>query len=167
MKNLKSLSRSEKDDEPIAVDLKELVDESFQLMQKVISNEKVQLDLKLPDDEKIMILGHAGQIQQVLMNLITNAADAVEENVTPKVEVILTADPECAYLSVKDNGVGISKEHQEKIFDPFFTTKPVDKGTGLGLSVTRSIVQNHNAQLVLHSEVGQGTEFKIKWQKLS
>ncbi len=100
------------------------------------------------------------QLNQVFMNLLMNAAQAIEE----KGVITLRSgrgEGETVWVEVADNGKGIPAENLKRIFDPFFTTKSVGKGTGLGLSLSYSIVQKHNGQIEVYSEVGQGTRFRV------
>lgn len=104
-----------------------------------------------------------GQLNQVFVNLISNAVDAMDGFGTL---VISTHDlGNKVQLSFKDNGAGIPVHVKEKIFDPFFTTKDVGEGTGLGLSISHSIVEQHKGQIEVFSEVGAGTEFRITLPK--
>ena len=124
---------------------------------------------------------YAGQLNQVFMNILANAIDALEEQPDPRVIMIYTqfipedgetpvdenteVDPDAQgmiQINICDNGPGMSPEVQEKLFDPFFTTKPVGKGTGLGMSISYQIVQKHRGSLECCSEVGRGTEFIIR-----
>jgi light-regulated signal transduction histidine kinase (bacteriophytochrome) len=109
---------------------------------------------------------HAGQLNQVFMNLIGNAIDELEVANEPTARKTLTLstylmDDSRVAVSIKDNGRGITEEVQAKLFDPFFTTKPLGKGTGLGLFISYQIVEKHGGQLLCHSQVGEGTEFVI------
>lgn len=119
---------------------------------------------------------YSGQLNQVFMNLLANAIDSLEEcNTSRSFEEIeenlnqieittgLTEDKNSVIIKIKDNGLGISEEVQQKIFDNLFTTKAVGKGTGLGLSIAREIiVDKHGGNLSFNSEVGKGTEFVIE-----
>ncbi len=126
--------------------------------------------------EDLIIDGDTTQLQQVLMNLLNNARDAVSHVSQPKITCTLkpftatdafkNAHPNVdtvrfAQLSMKDNGYGISQENLNKIFEPFFTTKEVGKGTGLGLAMVYGAVQSHAGTLVVESEIGAGTTFNI------
>lgn len=99
------------------------------------------------------------QINQVLLNLLTNAAQAIEDK--GKILVRTWGDEAHAFVSVQDTGKGISPENLKKIFDPFFTTKPVGEGTGLGLSICWQIIQQHGGTIRVASEPGRGTRFVI------
>jgi two-component system, NtrC family, sensor kinase len=104
---------------------------------------------------------HAGQINQVFLNILTNALDAAG----PQAEVTIRtwqSDANRVTISIHDNGPGIPADIQEKIFDPFFTTKEIGQGTGLGLSICYQICQNHGGQIYCLSQPGQGTEFQIE-----
>ncbi len=99
------------------------------------------------------------QINQVLLNLFTNASQAIEGN--GKILVKTWADEANVYISVQDTGKGIPPEVIARIFDPFFTTKPVGEGTGLGLSISFQIIEQHGGRIRVASEVGRGTRFGI------
>jgi signal transduction histidine kinase len=101
----------------------------------------------------------AAQLNQVFMNLIVNAAHAIEGH-----GVITLSTGHCGpwvWVEVEDTGCGMSAEVQKRIFEPFFTTKPVGKGTGLGLSLSFSIVQKHKGMIKVRSEPGRGTAFRV------
>ena len=105
---------------------------------------------------------YAGQLNQVFMNIISNAIDALENCENPEIEIATRLDKEKAIVTIKDNGMGIPDDVRSRIFDPFFTTKPVGKGTGLGLSISHQIVvDKHCGTLECFSELGRGTEFRI------
>src|SRR6185436_7538433 len=100
------------------------------------------------------------QIEQVLVNLLVNAAQAVG---TGRGDVFLEGRREGreAILRVRDTGSGIPPEHRSRLFEPFFTTKPVGKGTGLGLHVAYKIVKAHGGQIDVSSELGKGSSFSV------
>jgi PAS domain S-box-containing protein len=101
------------------------------------------------------------QLNQVFMNLLVNAAQAMGEQ-RGTITIRTGVQDETGWLEFADNGHGISKDHLSRIFDPFFTTKPVGKGTGLGLSLSYGIVQKHRGQISVQSEPGKGTVFRIE-----
>jgi two-component system NtrC family sensor kinase len=102
---------------------------------------------------------YAGQLNQVWMNLLVNAAQAVGERGT--VQVATMALDSSVVVTISDNGCGIAPEDLPRIFDPFFTTKPVGDGTGLGLSVIYSIIERHHGSIDVQSKVGDGTTFTV------
>lgn len=108
---------------------------------------------------------YPGKLNQVFMNLLTNAAQAFEGKPSLSSEKVITIktwhDQDHIFISIKDNGVGMPEEVKQKIFEPFFTTKDVGKGTGLGLSIVFTIIENHNGRIDVNSEIGVGTEFII------
>jgi signal transduction histidine kinase len=109
---------------------------------------------------------YPAQLNQVFMNIISNAIDALlddKSDETSKEIKIATSRVNDSYIkvSISDNGPGISPEIKAKLFDPFFTTKPVGKGTGLGLSICYKIVEKHHGKIEIFSEIGRGTEFVI------
>jgi signal transduction histidine kinase len=99
------------------------------------------------------------QLNQVFMNLLLNAVQAVHEPGT--ITVGTGRDGECVWIDIKDDGAGIPPEHLKRLFEPFFTTKPVGTGTGLGLSVAYGIVQQHGGRIEVSSEVGRGSVFRV------
>ncbi len=100
-----------------------------------------------------------GQINQVFMNVLQNAVQAIPDR--GEVWVSAASAEDRVSIAIRDNGVGIAEEHLAKLFDPFFTTKPVGTGTGLGLSISYRIVERHGGTLRVSSQVGKGTEFVI------
>ena len=100
------------------------------------------------------------QINQVFLNLITNAAQAMGDH-PGKITLTSRNEADGVVVEVADNGSGIPPEVLPKIFDPFFSTKEVGKGTGLGLSISYKIVQEHGGRIDVHSEVGKGTRFTV------
>ncbi|WP_304439306.1 ATP-binding protein [Anabaena sp. 4-3] len=110
---------------------------------------------------------YPAQLNQVFMNILNNAIDAVLEqhNHAKTKKIIIKTEittSQIVKISINDNGVGIQPEIQPKIFDPFFTTKPVNKGTGLGLSISYQIIEEHHGHISLTSEPGKGSEFVIE-----
>jgi signal transduction histidine kinase len=101
----------------------------------------------------------SGQMKQVFLNLITNAAQAMPAG--GRLSVCTARVGNEVAVSVADTGEGISPEMQARIFEPFFTTKPVGMGTGLGLSVSLGIVEEHGGRITVESQVGQGSTFTV------
>jgi signal transduction histidine kinase len=103
----------------------------------------------------------ASQINQVLLNLIVNAAQSIPDEKEGLITIRTSSDDISVFIEVKDNGQGMSEDTLQKVFDPFFTTKDPGKGTGLGLSVSQKIIQDHGGSLTASSAVGVGSIFKI------
>ena len=126
-------------------------------------NAEVVTELKdtLPE-----VMCHIGDVNQVFLNMITNSCDAISEknpDSPDKIIIRTDYDEDFVYITIEDNGSGISKDAQEKIFQPFFTTKQVGKGTGQGLALSYDIIVNkHNGDIIVESEPGKGTKFTIK-----
>jgi signal transduction histidine kinase len=105
------------------------------------------------------VQGHSGQLKQVFINLLVNAAQAVPEKGT--ISIRTSADKGKIRVEIEDDGTGIPEENLPKVFTPFFTTKPVGQGTGLGLPISYGIIRNHQGEMEVRSKAGQGTTFTI------
>lgn len=125
------------------------------------------IDIEAKLDATPPVLADAGQLRQVLINLISNASDAIGERPGTITVILSAARPValngqlCAQLSIRDTGCGMDEQTLGKIFEPFFTTKDVDKGTGLGLSVVHGIVAAHGGRIDVTSTLGQGTQVDV------
>jgi signal transduction histidine kinase len=143
------------------VDLNQIVDDTLLLVEKQAAREGVVLARRLRPGLP-PIQGDPTALEQVLMNLILNARDAVNGHGEILVETeLVTGHPARLRLLVRDTGPGIPAEILPRIFDPFFTTKP--GGTGLGLSISYGIVREHGGTLDVHSEPGRGTTFVLSF----
>ena len=120
----------------------------------------VKVSCQLP--KHFEIEGQPGRIQQVIMNLIQNALDALEEVENAQLSVSLIHNDEYCELSIKDNGLGIEESILLHIFDPFVTTKDTGKGTGLGLSLSYRFISDHGGSLTAHNHCDGGAEFILK-----
>jgi two-component system NtrC family sensor kinase len=109
-------------------------------------------------------MANASQIQQVFLNMIINAADAMEGkgSFTITTQKVIDDGKSFAEVIFTDTGHGISEENLPKLFEPFFTTKPVGKGTGLGLAVSHGIIQDHGGKMLVRSKSGEGTSFFVR-----
>jgi two-component system, NtrC family, sensor kinase len=157
VQNLRIFSRLD-EAEFVKTDVHEGIDSTLRLLSRYYSAENVRLVKdygQLPP-----IDAFAGQLNQVWMNLLANAAQAVGRKFG---EVVVRTRVQGEYVSVSitDTGCGISPEHLNRIFDPFFTTKPVGEGTGLGLSISFSIVKRHGGAIEVKSQPGQGSSFTV------
>jgi signal transduction histidine kinase len=140
------------------VNLARSVDETLGLLQHRLRNVKVVKDV----EPKARIQGFPGQIDQVLMNLLTNAAQAIGEK-GGTISVTAINQDAHVLLTVADDGSGIPKDVLPHIFDPFFTTKDVGEGSGLGLSIVHGIIERHGGHIDVESAPGQGTKFSISF----
>ncbi|WP_407493089.1 sensor histidine kinase [Pseudooceanicola sp. MF1-13] len=120
---------------------------------------KAQLKAQYTGLDRLIVQGTAGHIQQIVMNLVQNAMDAVRDLPEGQVTLDFAVQDGQAVLSVRDNGAGVAPEHRDAIFDPFFTTKPVGQGTGLGLSISHKIAEEHGGSLSLGP--GPGGDFRL------
>jgi signal transduction histidine kinase len=140
------------------VNLARSVDETLGLLQHRLRNVKVVKDI----EAKARILGFPGQVDQVLMNLLTNAAQAMGDK-GGTISVTARNQDARVLLTVADDGSGIPKDVLPHIFDPFFTTKDVGEGSGLGLSIVHGIIERHGGHIDVESEPGQGTKFSLSF----
>jgi two-component system NtrC family sensor kinase len=144
-----------------AIQLNSILRRTIQLRSYDFNSHGVEvvehLDEGLPE-----IIGDAHQLQQVFLNILNNAYDAVHETGQPaRIEIMTTKAGAGVEISFRDNGPGIS--HPDKIFDPFFTTKEVGKGTGLGLSICYGIVKEHGGEILCHNNTdGHGATFIVR-----
>ncbi|WMJ78267.1 MULTISPECIES: sensor histidine kinase [unclassified Sedimentibacter] len=122
-------------------------------------NISVKIDLHAP---RPVVMSDESQIQQMLLNIITNALDAMEKKGTLRISIENFHNDDTLLIKVRDTGYGIKDEDKDKIFDPFYTTKPVGKGTGLGLSISQVIIERMRGTIEIHSEENIGTVIYIK-----
>ncbi len=164
VRNLLMFAREHKP-ERLATQINEVIQSTLalQVYQLRVDNITVQLDL---DPELPSTVTDPHQLQQVLLNLITNARQAMNERgsgiLTIRTRRHEAADGRYIEISISDNGVGIPAQYLDKVFNPFFTTKPVGQGTGLGLSICYGIIQEHQGQIWIESREGVGTTVFIR-----
>lgn len=147
-----------------AMDLTDLVVDSIPLLRGFLPA-SVEIVENVPRDRRVWIMGDRSQIQQVLINLVVNAQDAMSKRGTLCLSLNVNRHHEAdeAVLTVTDTGMGMSQKTLERAFDPFFTTKEPGKGTGLGLSVVHGIVTDHKGWIDATSQPGRGTRFDIRF----
>ncbi len=165
VEDLLTLSELENKENPLIineVDLPELIRSISVIFDQKLSEKQIELIHNFEDDIPL-VQADAFRLEQVMINLIDNA---IKYSQNGKIEIILSKNSEKVFIQVKDSGLGIPKEHQTRIFERFYT---VDKshsrktgGTGLGLSIVKHIVQAHNGEITLESEIGIGTTFIVK-----
>ena len=151
------------------IDLNAVTQDAVQLLKNTISK-SIDIEMSVPDAE-VCIWADATEMHQIYMNLVTNAAHAIEGG-NGKIEVGLAVietvvgagggdSKRYAQIRVRDNGCGMDEETKQRVFEPFFTTKPVGEGTGLGMSVIHAIITRAEGKVAISSEPGRGTEFEI------
>ncbi len=156
VRDLRTFVHNSTDDRTI-VQVSDLIDTTLTLLGHELRG-RIGVEKRYSPDAPT-VRANAGQLNQVLMNLLANAVQAIEGDGT--ITVAAFAADGGLVVEVTDTGVGIPEAIQSKIFDPFFTTKPVGKGTGLGLSISFSIVTAHDGTLSVKSEAGRGSTFRL------
>jgi signal transduction histidine kinase len=154
--NLKTFSRLE-DTELQLADLAEGIDSTIKILGHLFRPDRVVLHKNYARLPKLECF--AGQLSQVWMNLMTNAAQAMKNKGDLWISTGLQED--ALVVKIRDNGPGMPEAVAVKIFDPFFTTKPVGEGTGLGLSIVHGIIERHEGSIQVDSKVGEGTTFTV------
>lgn len=156
---LRTFARMDHDEEKV-FSLNEALEQSVSLIKEFFVREGIQMRYE-PGDEAIYVFGHVGRVQQVIMNLFTNARDGLSgcEQKEIRIQLGVTNDKR-AYITVSDSGVGVSDLAKEKMFEAFFTTKPIGTGTGIGLAISASIMQEHKGEIVCN-EVDKGASFTL------
>jgi signal transduction histidine kinase len=169
--HLRVFSRDTAKEPDVVFSVNDVVCSSVKLLGAQFANHGIALLLDLAE-ELPLVSGHPQQIEQVLLNLLSNARDAldekaagveageVEKRVTVRTTSVLDGIPWVA-VEVEDNGIGMHEATVARVFEPFFTTKPADRGTGLGLAIAYALVRNHEGRLSCESEVGEGTLFRV------
>jgi two-component system NtrC family sensor kinase len=157
VKNLRLFSRLD-EAELKRIDIHEGIDSTIRLLSRYYSGGQIVLHREYTDLPQVNC--YAGQLNQVWMNLLGNAAQAVGDR--GEVRIATRTDGDSIIVAVSDSGAGIPEANLPRIFDPFFTTKPVGEGTGLGLSISYGIVQRHGGSIAVTSETGSGTTFTVR-----
>jgi signal transduction histidine kinase len=157
VKNLRLFSRLDEADLK-RVDIHEGLDSTIRLLSRYFSAGRLVLHRDYGNLPPVNC--YAGQLNQVWMNLLGNAAQAVRDQ--GEVTIATRSEGEWVTVAISDTGTGIAADHLSKIFDPFFTTKPVGEGTGLGLSISYGIIERHGGAITVTSEIGSGTTFTVR-----
>ncbi len=144
------------------IDLRHPIRDSLILISEQFRQHQVEITTEI-DEEMPQVYGDANQLHQVFLNFLTNAKDAIDEDVGGRVKIkaALIADERYVEVLVMDNGRGIPADIVSEIFNPFFTTKAPGKGTGLGLSINYSIIEQHHGFINVHTEPSLGTVFSV------
>jgi two-component system NtrC family sensor kinase len=143
-----------------AIDINDAIQEVIGFLEKEIQYRNIQLEMNLQKNLP-NITTDKGQLQQVFLNIINNAIDALKERGSINVSSYIK-DNQFVRVAIKDNGVGIPKENLKHIFEPFYSTKEKGKGTGLGLSISYGIMQKLGGTIIVESEVNKGTTFIVE-----
>jgi two-component system NtrC family sensor kinase len=154
--DLKDLSRAEPDDDWALADLHLGLDSTLNIVNNEI---KYKAIVKREYGDLPRVECRSSQLNQVFMNLLVNASQAITERGV--IRVVTGVEGSEVWIDIIDNGAGIAPELMARIFDPFFTTKPIGTGTGLGLSLSYRIVQRHRGRIEVDSEPGRGTRFRV------
>lgn len=144
------------------------IEDVFKVLGHQIKTHQIELDLDLDPDIPYIMADH-NRLEQVFINLVTNAIDAMDEKAeqpqfsgqAKRLQIKTYSENNKVIVRVTDNGIGMSDEVKNKLFEPFFTTKKVGKGTGLGVSISYGIVKDYDGVFDIESQVGQGTTFKL------
>jgi PAS domain S-box-containing protein len=144
--------------EPVSVN--EVLRSAVDLMHEQLRLKMIELTTVLAPANPV-VLGNRIQLEQVFLNLLANARDAVESSAKKCIVLSSAVHEGMVDIVFQDSGTGMSLEHQGRIFDPFFTTKPVGEGTGLGLSISYGIIKEHQGQIAVESHPGDGATFTI------
>lgn len=169
--SLRTFSRSDCETQIVA-DLHEGLDSTLMILQHRLKGKGDRPSIEVIKAYSTLppIRCYLGQMNQVFMNILANAIDALEDTLaqgklldsTPQIHITTQVSDQWVVIQIADNGNGVPESIQQRLFEPMFTTKPVGKGTGLGLAIAHQIVvEKHNGTLNVKSQVGQGTEFAI------
>ena len=157
VKNLRLFSRLD-EAEIKKVDVHSGIDSTLRLLSRYFSGGQITLRREYGDLPPIHC--YAGQLNQVWMNLLVNAAQAVQDR--GEVSISTRLEQDSVVVDISDTGAGIPEDQLSRIFNPFFTTKPVGEGTGLGLSISYGIIERHGGTIAVVSEMGTGTTFTVR-----
>ncbi|MEN8258110.1 MAG: PAS domain S-box protein [Thermodesulfobacteriota bacterium] len=160
--NLKDFARLDEDSHSEPVQINEVVDKAYSIVGAQVRKSTAHITLNLEQDMPL-IQGHFQKLEQVVANLLINAAHAINDKQQGKISVSshYSERLQSIVVSIEDNGMGIDPETTARIFEPFFTTKRNSGGTGLGLSVSYGLIQEHNGLIALYSRPGLGSRFSL------
>ena len=160
VKGLLEFSRQSKSNTEL-IDLNKILQDTLSLIEKqaLFFNISVTKDL---DEQLPPVMADESQLQQVFMNILMNAVQAMEERGTITIASRHNTSAHCVEVAISDTGRGIAREQVDRIFDPFFTTKASGQGTGLGLSIAYGIVTTHGGSITVRSEPGKGSTFTVR-----
>lgn len=145
--------------EPVAIT--QVIQNAISLMHEQLRLRQIEVVLEFPEHD-VIVLGNAIQLEQVFINLLTNARDALLNTPYKVITITCTVKKKLVDICVRDSGPGIPTGLEQRIFDPFFTTKEVGAGTGLGLSITYGIIKDHQGTIMVENHPGEGAAFLIQ-----
>jgi signal transduction histidine kinase len=157
---LREFSRDDKDYVPVDIS-KTLVD-SVNFVKQIFNSAGIKLTVEVLTTSDYFVAGVKSELQQVFMNLLSNAKDAIEDQERKEIYVSITEKGENIKIEFRDTGAGIPSEIQDKVFDNFFTSKDVGKGTGIGLALVQQIVTRHQGEIYFETKSGVGTSFFLE-----
>lgn len=162
VQSLKDFAKKDAGEMNEKVDINEVIDSSILIVRNMIKKKTDNFSVSL-EDRMHKVLGNKQQLEQVIINLLTNACDSLKKR-TAALKIETREDKQTGSIEIMiiDEGEGISQENLKHIFDPFFTTKRDSGGTGLGLSISYNIIKTHNGEFEIHSEPGRGTSAIIR-----
>ena len=143
------------------VDVDDVIERSLLLVHEQLRLRGIEVELELCPEE-LLVVANPIQLEQVFINLLTNARDALADSKRKTIRIASSRDGEKIRIAFSDTGPGIPLELQQRIFDPFFTTKEVGTGTGLGLSITYSILKEYGGEISVDSRPGKGAMFLVE-----
>lgn len=162
MDGLRSLARDQSREQARVYDVQTLIQGVYGLLHEIYKKEGINLVFESPVQNNIKVKVRFGAVQQVLMNLIGNARDALNSSTTKNITVNVEYVKDDILINVRDTGCGIAQQNIENIFKAFYTTKEVGKGTGLGLSISKKIIQDEGGDINVVSVLDKGTTFSIR-----
>jgi len=145
--------------EPVVIN--QVIQRAISLVHKQLHLRQIEVQLRFPSED-VIVIGNAIQMEQVFINLLTNARDALADVTQKMITITCTVKTDVVNIHFCDTGPGIPAGLEQRIFDPFFTTKEVGAGTGLGLSITYGIIKEHQGSIAVESRPGEGALFLIQ-----
>jgi C4-dicarboxylate-specific signal transduction histidine kinase len=161
VKELSSYSRAASNEYLTTVDLKKVMGDAVRLVERSTECRDVVIAQDCP--EELFVNARTNEIQQVFVNLVKNAVDALVDTAEPRIELTGESGPGCVLIRVADNGPGIPEADLKQVFDPFFTTKEPGKGTGLGLNIVYRIVTKYRGSIRIEAPQGGGAVFHLRF----
>jgi len=156
------------------ININDPITDVFKVLGHQVKAHQIDLDLDLAQDIRFIFADH-NRLEQVFINLVTNAIDAMDEkaeqpqhkNMEKRLSIRTHCQEEKVVAIVEDNGIGMSEDVQQQFFEPFFTTKKIGKGTGLGVSISYGIVKDYDGSIAVQSEPGQGAKFILTFPAIN